>query len=790
MFENNTAVKLLLDPKDGSIIDANPAAAAFYGWSRDELRRMAITDINILPRAEIEQEMSRAVDEGRHYFHFRHRLASGEIRDVEVYTGPFEVEGRTLLFSVIHDITERRRAELVQSALYRISEAAGAALEMGEFYAAVHAIVGELMYAENFYIALHDAANGTLSFPYFVDAVDPPPGTVKVGRGPTERVLSTGQPLLATRREFAALAARGEIEDRGGDSVSWLGVPLQRGDRTFGVLAVQSYQEEVQFGEADKQVLTFVSRHIASALERKWAREERQRSLSLLRATLESTADGILVVDQDGKIVSHNRKFVEMWNVPAEVMATGDDSRALAAVLDQLVDPDGFLAKVEELYNDPKAESFDFLEFKDGRLFERYSQPQRIGGRTVGRVWSFRDISDRHRLEQQLLQAQKMEAIGRLAGGVAHDFNNLLTVITGYSDLVLGRLAGGDPNRADIEEIRQAGKRAADLTRQLLAFSRRQVLSPKPVNLNKVMQDMEKLLRRVIGEDIELVIRLDDSLGLAVADPGQLEQVILNLAVNARDAMPEGGRLTLATENVDFDPEATIHEWGLARGPYVSLSVSDTGSGIDEAVLERIFEPFFTTKGPGRGTGLGLATVYGIVRQSGGQITVDSQPGAGTAFRILLPRTRQVADAASGLALSPAPPRGSETILLVEDEAAVRALLSRYLRQRGYTVYEAADGVEALEIAARRTKDVIHLLLTDVVMPRMGGVELAERLQAERPGVKVVFMSGYAGDQLGDADFPPADAAFVQKPFSTERLSHLVREVLDAADSVAASAAR
>jgi two-component system cell cycle sensor histidine kinase/response regulator CckA len=344
------------------------------------------------------------------------------------------------------------------------------------------------------------------------------------------------------------------------------------------------------------------------------------RSLSLLHATLESTADGILVVDNDGRITGWNKKFAAMWKIPLEVLETGDDARVIESVLSQLVEPERFLAKVTELYGDPTATSFDVIDFSDGRIFERYSQPQRLDGHAAGRVWSFREITERRRLEDNLRQAQKMEAVGRLAGGIAHDFNNLLTGISGYAEVIAAHPSG--PRVADdARQVQRAASRAAELTHQLLAFGRKQMLLPQQIDLATVVDDVQPLLRSLVGEAAQLRIELERG-HMVEVDPGQMEQVIVNLALNARDGMPAGGTLTIRAA---------------AEGGSVTLEVSDTGVGMDEETLTRATEPFFTTKATGEGTGLGLATAVGIIEQSGGTLTITSRPGVGTRVMVALP---------------------------------------------------------------------------------------------------------------------------------------------------------
>jgi two-component system cell cycle sensor histidine kinase/response regulator CckA len=380
--------------------------------------------------------------------------------------------------------------------------------------------------------------------------------------------------------------------------------------------------------------------------------------------------------------------------------------------------------------------------------------------------------------QDQLAQASKMEAVGHLAGGVAHDFNNLLMVIMGRADVVLRGLDAKHSMRPAIQEITRTAQRAADLTHQLLAFSRKQVLKPAVLDLNSVIANLTEMLRRLIGEDIDLVAVLDPALGRAKADLGQIEQIMMNLAVNARDAMPHGGQLTLETANVELDAEYARMHVGVRPGSYVMLALSDTGVGMDSPTQARIFEPFFTTKGPRKGTGLGLAMVYGIVKQSGGNIGVYSEPGQGTTFKIYLPKIDEPIDGGPPSSPPSSPSYGKETVLVVEDEEGVRALVRDILEQSGYTVLEAGHGAQALETSERHPGP-IHLVLTDVVMPEMSGRELVQRLATLRPASKVLFMSGYTANAVvhrGALDF---ETEFLQKPFTAATLTRKVREILD-----------
>ena len=389
-----------------------------------------------------------------------------------------------------------------------------------------------------------------------------------------------------------------------------------------------------------------------------------------------------------------------------------------------------------------------------------------------------RDVTERKNLEAQLLQSQKMEAVGQLAGGVAHDFNNLLMVIRGYVDLMGSRARLDDGLKDNLNEIRKAADRATSLTQQLLAFSRKQVLHPELLDLNYVVSIMEKMLRRLIGENIELVTRTARQAGRVKADPVQIEQVILNLALNARDAMAEGGRLTLETDNVELDADFVSRQPGSVPGSYVLLRVSDTGAGMDPATVAHIFEPFFTTKEKGKGTGLGLATVYGIVKQSGGYVVVTSQEGVGTTIEIYLPRADESTAAMEDAEVPEGVHRGSETILVVEDEEAVCKLSCEFLSSRGYNVLAASDGLEALQVSEQH-RGPIHLLLTDVVMPGINGQELARRLSPLKPEMKIMYIPGYTDNAIAQKFLVDPGTVFLQKPFPLDTLARNVREVLE-----------
>ena len=523
-----------------------------------------------------------------------------------------------------------------------------------------------------------------------------------------------------------------------------------------------------------RRLVPVIRRELREAVDRR-ARRDTEAAYSAL---VEQAPLGIYRSTPAGRFTSVNAALVSILGYPSHKAVLGLDMTR-----DVYADPEERRRLVEQdTYTNQVYEELEATWKKQDGTRIRVQLSVRAQRDATGAVEFYeafvRDITNQRQLETQLAQAQKMEAVGRLAGGVAHDFNNLLTVIMSYSELLLEDLPAGSADRDDVTQIRKAAQGASELTRQLLAFSRQQVLQPKVVDLNAAVSGIERLLARVLREDIKLKCTLSDDAGTIRVDPGQLEQVIMNLAVNARDAMPNGGLLTIETANVDLD-EAYLHGHPLAKpGRYVMLAVTDTGTGMDAATQARIFEPFFTTKDIGKGTGLGLATVQGIVQQSGGFIWVYSEPDHGTVFKIYLPRADEAASPAD--AELDQDTRGTETVLVVEDVTAVRAVTREMLRRHGYQVLEAADGRAALQVAAAHAAP-IHLLLTDVVMPDVNGPDLANRLTAVRPEMKVLFMSGYTDDAVVRHGILSEGIAYLQKPFTPRVLAGKVRSVLNGA---------
>jgi two-component system, cell cycle sensor histidine kinase and response regulator CckA len=886
----------------GVVAECNQAMAAMYGYARaEELVGKRLAELHDVRHPVTAEAMRRFVRDGyrNHDAETRELDRTGQPRIfLNNSVGFLEDRALVRVWGTQRDVTERRRAEQVQAATYRISEAANTAHSLPELFRAVHTIVNELMPARNLYIAMYDELAQTLSFPYFEDEFDAGFPTKPLGRGLTEYVLRTGFPLLATPDVYNQLVTAGEVELIGAPSLDWLGVPLKIAGRTIGVIAVQTYSAGVRYGERERQIFEFVSTQIALVIERKRAQQQLADSEAWYRLLFEANPEPMMVYDhqslqilavnraaiqgygfaeteflamtiadlhapddrelvesirreprteavtrtgirhrkRDGTLIDveiiadsidfggrpgrlilardvtqrrrlerqlqeSEQKYRMLFEANAEAMYVYDlETYRLVAVNEAAIAQYGYsrdellamsLFDLRPAAEVPKLEAYLrehptvsettggwIHRRKNGTLLEAEVVAHTIdfGGRLANLVLA-RDVTEQRRLEAQLRQAQKMEAVGRLAGGIAHDFNNLLTAILGSAQLALREVDRTHPVREDLEEIRRAGLRAADLTRQLLAYSRRQVVAPRVIDVNEAVRALEAMLRRLIREDIALVLELAPEPLAVRSDPGQLEQVVMNLVVNARDALPEGGRITVRTAAVTLGAEQPGNDPLAPPGPYVQLLVADTGQGLSDEARAHLFEPFFTTKELGKGTGLGLATVYGIVKQNNGFIYVDSASGTGTTVRVYLPRSAGPLPTAERVPAAVTPRRGSETILLVEDETAVRHFARRALEANGYCVLVAADGAEALSIAEQHAGP-IHLLLTDVVMPGIGGPELARRLSAARPTLRVLFSSGYTDDETVRQGVRESGTAFLQKPFAPEDLLQKTAEVL------------
>ncbi|HEY7612307.1 MAG TPA: PAS domain S-box protein [Gemmatimonadales bacterium] len=593
----------------------------------------------------------------------------------------------------------------------------------------------------------------------------------------THKVVTEGAQLIL--REFPSAAGEGltPFGEVGRPSASLMFVPVRHGERVAGILSIQSYTPHA-YDPGDLTVLQTLADHCGSALERlrigaalRESREQLQRAESVaLVMTAHVGLDGrwLKVPPMLGELLGYTDAELRSRTVMA--VAHPDDLMPIGRELRKLVS-----GEVRTLDHTAR------LLRRDGGVvwvLANASPVQDASGAPLYFLVYIRDVTERKNLEEQLRQAQKMEAVGQLAGGVAHDFNNLLTAIIGNAELLLRVIEPEDARRLDVLEINRAAHRAATLVRQLLAFSRKQVLQPRVVDLNAVVGDLSTMLRRVLGEHVELRLELQPELGRVLADPGQLEQVITNLAVNARDAMPSGGTLTIRTADVDAAnvPGQSPESMPLV-GPLVELTVRDDGVGMDERTLARLFEPFFTTKELGRGTGLGLATVYGIVRQSGGHIRVNSRLHHGSTFTVYLPRVEGAGERAEELPGWNDEPGAAGTVLVVEDEVSVRRLACRVLRARGYRVLEASDGREALRLLHQHEAPV-DLVVTDIIMPGLSGPALVERLLLEEPDVKVLYITGYSEEAIRQQGVLPAGGALLEKPFTAHQLADRVRGIL------------
>jgi PAS domain S-box-containing protein len=747
LFERHAVVQLVIDPDSGNIIDANDAASAFYGWTKGQLQQMRIQDINILSPQGIRQEMEKARTSQRIYFEFHHRLKDGSIRDVEVFSSKIQATGKDLLHSVIHDITARKQAEKA------------------------------LRESQRSFIQLFESAPIPMAYASDVERY----------RGTTWND--------AWYRTFGY--SREQAEGRSGNDFGLWVNPTER-SRFIEMAKQQNYVSDFEtllrhrdgavrncslfgrFIDKDRHRLLMVV--YLDITDRKRAEVKLRRSHQTLLTVLDGIDATVYVADMNShEILFMNKYMIEAFGGDFTGRRCYDAFRGESGPCgnctnDRLLDADGRPAGV------------CVLETKNpltGKWYINHDRAIRwLDGRMV-RLQIASDVTlikemeqEQKRIGEQLKQAQKMEAIGTLAGGIAHDFNNMLGAILGYTELGMMEVNPADPIQGRLKDIQQAAQRSADLTRQLLAFARKQTVAPKVLDLNETVEGMLNMLRKLIGENIDLAWLPGKELGRIRIDPSQIEQLLANLCVNARDAIHDTGKITVETDSVTLDQKFCAVHAGCVPGRYVLLSVSDNGCGMDEKTVSHLFEPFFTTKAVGKGTGLGLATVYGMVKQNNGFIDVNSQPGQGAIFEIYFPR--HAAEAGRAIKTDAVQPAacGYETILLVEDEPMILDIAVNILKRQGYTVMAAATPGEAIRLA-REHDGEIHLLMTDVVMPEMNGKDLANNLLSLYPKLKCLFMSGYTADVIAHHGVLNEGVDFIQKPFSVRALAVKVREVLD-----------
>jgi PAS domain S-box-containing protein len=794
IFDGNPTPMWVFDTETLAFLEVNDAAVRTYGYSREEFLAMTLRDIrpdsDVPALIEYVHKLTSGATPVRVGMAgvWRHRKKDGTLLDAEIKWSPITFRGRCASLGMATDVTERRRNEHRDAALSQLGQRLSSATSPIEAARIIKTVADDLFSLDAFTLDLYvqetDQVNPILN----VDTdrsgkrFDIP--VTELARTPSQmarRIIERGAELILREEPVTLPGDSVPIGDTSRPSASLLLVPIRNRTKVIGILSIQSYQLRA-YGTQDLATLQTLADHCGGALERIRAEQALHESEQRFRDLFEGSPDAIFVEDFDGTVLDVNPVGCRLHSMSRDEL--------VGRKVTELVPPDlrdevqeSFQALVDGTLQQVEGASWT----RDGRAVPVEVRVNRIsyaGRKAV--LLHVSDISQRkqseaalRRLEEELRQSQKMEAIGQLAGGVAHDFNNILTVIHGHGSLLKANASLDATGGRSAHQIIQAAERAASLTRQLLAFSRRQVIQSRKLDLNEVVTNMTRMLGRILGEDIAVQLHYSPRPALVLADASMMEQVVLNLAVNARDAMRQGGLLTIRVSAIEFkqgDPEHADRR----HGQFVCLTVTDTGCGIPAENLPRIFEPFFTTKEVGKGTGLGLATVYGIVRQHQGWIEVTSQPGKGATFKVFVPATDGSAETGEASASRNAIRGGSETILVVEDETPVRELVCDFLTSCGYKILQAESGLKALELWPQH-KDQVDLVLTDLVMPdRINGRELAEKLWLERPHLKVIFTSGYSADVVGKDFVSRTGLSYLQKPYHPHELALAVRDCLDA----------
>ena len=756
LFQQNSQPMWLFDPKSLLLLEVNEAAVSHYGFSREEFLGMSINELR--PPEDVPrflEEVRRAQEGAQYRGEWKHRLKGGKLIDVEIFSHRVDFRGREAHLAMVRDITEQKEAET------------------------------SLLHAEGKYRQIfEDALIGLFQ--------STPDGRVLSANPAMARMHGVDSPEEFVRyvtdiqaQVYVDPSRRAELrrlmEQEGG--IRNFEVQVYRKDNSKMWLSVN--------GRAVREggVVVHYEGTAEDITQRKSLEQQLRNAQEQYRGIFDDAVVGVFQSTPEGRYLTANPAMAKMlgYDSPQELVESITDIARQV-----YVDPDYRHVLKERMKEDGLVRNLECQVYrKDGSKAWVSANLRAIfqDGKVVRYEGMNEDITQRRLLEDQLRQSQKMEAVGLLAGGVAHDFNNALGVITGYSDLLRWSLPPQSPSRRHAEEIAKAGRRAAVLTRQLLAFSRKQVIQPVVLDLNTATRELDKMLRCLIGEHIEITFQRDAALGPVKMDPGQVEQVLMNLCVNARDAMPDGGKLCIQTANVELDETYAKQTGFVLPGSYVMLSVSDTGCGIEPETQRRIFEPFFTTKDPGKGTGLGLSTVYGIAKQNGGYIIVRSELGKGSTFHLYLPRLGEGAKLHAEPPVLESLPVGIGTVMVVEDEEALRTLVCTCLESSGYTVLDAPDAATALRLAERDSRR-IDLLLSDLVMPGMGGPDLVDRMQALHPKVRVLFMSGYTNDSMGQHRVLEPGTGLLEKPFTLHALLSRVGRVLHRVEGGKAAAAR
>jgi len=739
---------MLITDSEGRFIEFNDAARLMLGYSREEFAKLRFHDIDLDSADEIRERRKRLFESGKASFEAVYRTKQRGSCRVRVFSRTLTAGGRELVHSIWHDIPDPAQAGMEPA-------------EDGAKYRALFEGSPDAIF-------IADPETGTI--------LDANPAACRLVAREREEIIGLHQSKLhhprndqLSRNNFE----RHVEETSGGGTTHLTRNTIVRPDGTE--VPVEILAQTVSIN--GKKILQGVFRDVT---ERQRLDEALRTSEAFVKNILETVDEGFIVIDRDYKIVSANRAFLAQVKAPLEEVIGMHchevSHRSLKACYER--GEDCSVRKTFETGNPHTALHVHYDKNKDPIYTEIKSYPLKDAqGNIVSAIEIINNVTEKKKLEEQLRHSQRMEAIGQLAGGIAHDFNNILTAVTGYGSLMKAKMGRDDPLRDYLDQMLDSAKRAASLTRGLLAFSRKQSISFRPENLNRIIGNVEKFLQRIIGEDINLRVRLAEQDLIVMADSGQIEQVLVNLATNAKDAMPDGGHLTISTDSVELGHDfIKVHGYG-QLGSYALIVVSDTGAGIDEKARERIFEPFFTTKDVGKGTGLGLSIVYGIVKQHNGYVTCYSEPGKGTAFRIYLPTVKQQVPRRESDTQPPVK-GGKETILIAEDDVTVRALVKEILEQYGYTVIVAVDGEDAINRFAEH-QDSINLLILDVIMPKKNGKEVYEAIHKIRPDVEVLFSSGYTADVLSRKGVLEEDRQFIAKPISSMDLLRRVRERLD-----------
>ncbi len=765
---------IITDPDD-VVLYANKRMTEMSGFSNDELMGKPAYQTLLHPEDwPIIRERNRQRMEGiSGQYTKRSFRKDGTPFWAEVNATPYRnVSGKIIgTLAALTDITERKRSELLQSALYRIANETINSDNTQDLFQSIHKIISELMYAKNFYIALHDSSTNILSFPYFVDEIDEPPPARVLKKGLTEYVLRVGETVHASPERFQELVNTGEVEEMGEPSIDWLGIPLQSGGQTFGVLAVQSYNSAIVFSEHEKEILSYVAQSISQAIYRKAEQE-------LFRAVWENSSDGMRLTDQNGTVILINSAYCNLVKL-SQKQLLGQD----LAFYQQEEFRDRDLQVYAERFQGKQNLSHisEVLHLWNGEDIPVDISTSFFTSSTNETLLLsiFRDVSEQKNLQAQLFHSQKMESIGVLAGGIAHDFNNVLAMILSSAEMLHSKMSDDKNLQRYLSIVISSAERGAGITRQLLMFARSEKGSMKPLSLSHIVLEVNDLLQHSLPKSIATTVIVRDTNDTVIGDSDQLHQVILNLAINSNDAIGSKNDGSIVFEIFTHTgDEVRIRFPHATEEKYVVLSVTDNGDGIDEQTRLRMFEPFFSTKERGKGTGLGLSIVHGVISEHEGLIDVQSTVGVGTTMLLYIPyHHHEILTPPLDSTEHSVPNNMMHTILLVEDEVNLRTMLSDFLTESGYSVRAASDGVEALEVFTEH-KETTALIISDLGMPRMGGIELLQKLKELKSDVKVIFTTGYLEHKSKSELLKCGVKDVFLKPYNLHNVLFSIRKVL------------